>query len=97
MAKRPNTKSRKTYLGQPGVTKMPGDLGQSAPPAAAQDAGGAAESAGRTDLAIAMDDYPGGRGGMNKVAMPAGAAQSAAVVNRPGVPIGRRPPVTKMP
>jgi|GEM_PF-3728430 len=44
----------------------------------------------------AMDDYPTGRGGMRMVPIVL-AEQSVQPAARPSVPIGARPPVTKMP
>jgi len=45
---------------------------------------------------IAMEDYPGGRGGMRMGPMAQGEQPTQAAA-RPGSPIGTRPPATGMP
>jgi hypothetical protein len=103
---RQHVKSRKRYVGQPSAAPMPGGPEKietsprtsagTAPPAEMRDR----SAAGRADLAIdAMEGYPGGRGGMNKVPMPTATESTSvgAITPRPSVPIGRQPPATKMP
>jgi hypothetical protein len=60
--------------------------------------GQASQAHGKSaEKVIAMDDYPRGRGGMNRIGMPQ-AGQAAPVVDRPGmIPIGPQPPATRMP
>lgn len=103
MANKPNPKSRKRYLGKSKSTPMPGSSGEPGnrerrtSPDSSQGARKSVEPAARAELAISMDDYPHGRGGMNRVSMPAAAVPQIATPDRPGVSIGPKPPVTKMP
>jgi hypothetical protein len=111
MTKRTSAKPSKEFVGQPdsirmpdasaqhsakGQTPMPTPMAGSVRPASPESGAGSPGNMGRLDAVIAMDDYPRGRGGMNKTAMPS-AARQAPAVNRPGVPIGSRPSAAKMP
>lgn len=98
-----NESVEKFYEGQPPAAPMPEapiDSGVPTPMSMpsempATEAAYGAEEAPEAPV-IEMDDYPGGRGGMNAVPLSEGAA-TETFSSRPGEPIGERPPASEMP
>jgi len=82
---------------------MPSAMPQSAPEGPDTDAGGMPPPTGELiggapeAVAIALPDYPGGRGGMSTVPLPGGDKQGPGNPLRAGTPISGRPPASEMP
>lgn len=104
------TRETKNYAGPPPALPMPhspiGASPQSAMPMPARmpeaespivdSAANRGAPGGEETRAIAMSDYPSGRGGMQRVSvMPARQAEHGT--EREGTPIGARPPASRMP
>ena len=88
----PKKPIQKTYAGQPQATPMPTHM-----PVQEASSFTSLQRLPKELMKVnAMDDYPNGRGGMQVVPM-APAEQSAKPAVRAGMPIGPRPPATKMP
>ena len=88
----PKKPIQKTYAGQPQATPMPTHM-----PVQEASSFTSLQRLPKELMKVnTMDDYPNGRGGMQVVPM-APAEQSAKPAVRAGMPIGPRPPATKMP